>query len=85
MKVKRHPVYVQWVDSGGHRGWRDPDDLNLEPMYCETLGWLVRKTEDTVTVALNGVFDNTSSAPFGEFVTIPRVAITKMRRVKAKL
>lgn len=82
MKLKRLPVYVEWLDSGGHRGWRNPDDMDLSPMHCETLGWLVRKTKKTVTVALNGVFDGTSCAPFGEFITIPRVAITKMRRVK---
>lgn len=82
MDVPRKPVHVRWIDSGGHRGWNDPADLNLKPMECESLGWLVHEGKDAVTVALNRVADGSSCAPFGELMTIPRVAIKRMRRVK---
>lgn len=71
----RRPVYVEWVDSSGRRGWCDPRETYIPLMNCQTLGWLVEERDDSITVALNGVFDGTSSAPFGHLVCIPKCAI----------
>ena len=77
--MKRKAIYLQWQDSGGHNGWQNPADLHQTPMHCETLGWFVGENAECITVALNGCFDGTSSKPFGEFVTVPKVAITKRK------
>ena len=44
-------VLVRWWDSSGMRGgWYDFDDLDHEPLHCETVGWLIHECEDCITV-----------------------------------
>lgn len=81
-KVRRMAVHVKWVDSAGSSGWRSFDELHSNLMKCETIGWLVLEDKEKITIALNGVFDGTSERPFGEFITIPKVAILKRHGIK---
>jgi hypothetical protein len=69
-------VYLEWDDSGSYNGWHDPGD----GVACKirSIGTLVRSDKKTITIS-------TSHSHYGHYMdqlTIPRVAITKLRKVK---
>ena len=69
------PVLVEWIDSVHSTGWspvREPSD-----MRCVSAGFLVAKTADRVTLAINRDGDR-----FGHFMEIPRVAVTRIRTLR---
>ena len=41
-------VLIEWVDSHSGRGWQSLDELKdkAEPLYCRSVGWLVKETRD---------------------------------------
>ncbi len=41
-------VLIEWLDSHSGRGWQDLDELErkAEPLYCQSVGWLIKETED---------------------------------------
>lgn len=72
---KAVPVLVEWIDSVQTMGWgelHEPSD-----MRCVSVGILVSKTKDRLTLAVN--YDGDS---FGHFMEIPLVAIKKIRKLK---
>lgn len=77
--MRRRPIYVRWLDSAGSGGWHTLSDIPRELMVCETVGWFVEQTDESIIVALNGVFDGTSSKPFGELIVIPLAVIEKRK------
>lgn len=69
------PVLVEWIDSVQSIGWgelHEPSDLT-----CWSAGFLVSKTKDRVTLALNW-----DGAEHGMTMEIPRVAVKKIRKLK---
>lgn len=72
-------VRVVWIDTVGWRaGWADQDAVNgLEPVTCETVGWLVRETKDAVTVSDTLASNGHCQAP----QAIPRRAILSLVRM----
>lgn len=74
MKIK--PVMVEWVDSMGSHGWgnlSEPSNLS-----CFTVGQLVAKTPERVTVALN----QNSHGLYGEHIEIPMCAVKRIKHLK---
>lgn len=74
MKIK--PVRVEWVDSMGSSGWcnlREPSNLT-----CTTIGHLVSKTVDRVTLALN----SNAHGLYGDHIEIPMCAVRRIRILK---
>ncbi len=43
----RDIVLIEWVDSHSGRGWQNFDELEkkAEPLYCRSVGWLIKETE----------------------------------------
>jgi hypothetical protein len=72
-------VRVVWVDTVGWRaGWADADAVaGLEPITCETVGWLVRETKDAITVTDTIASNGHCQAP----QAIPRCCIRRIDRV----
>jgi len=70
-------VHISWVDSCCAHGWLDPVDVSPNPASCESVGFLVRETKEVVTVAMNRGLEGATA--FGEYTTIPRACITKMK------
>lgn len=69
------PVIVSWIDSVQSIGWgelHEPSDLT-----CVSTGFLVSKTKDRITLALNW-----DGAEFGMFMEVPLVSVKKLRRLK---
>ena len=74
-------VYVEWLDSIGHPGWKDPDELtDPPPMRCITIGFLVRETDDVVTVSASWSATGSFDCP----ISIPWIAVIKYYTVGLK-
>lgn len=72
---KPKPVLVEWNDAVQTIGWAElhaPTD-----MACKSAGFLVSKTKDRITLALNWDGEN-----YGQHMEIPRSCVTKIRRLK---
>lgn len=64
-------VRVDWIDSVGQAGWGDyNDDTDL---YCVSAGHLVSKDRKRIVLALNR-----SAYGYGDYITIPRVAVRRI-------
>ena len=80
-KVDYPMVYVQWVDhcSEAHSGWKDVGIIKeLEPIVVETIGFLLKETEDKFVVAGTVTMDNDCT---GE-MCIERGAVKKYKVLK---
>lgn len=76
--ARRRPVLVVWLDSGGHSGWVADEHCNCRPLRIYTLGWLIRKTAQALTVASSATSkgdEGQSQAP----IAIPRCAVLSWR------
>lgn len=81
MKLAGYPlVHIQWVDSTSTSGWGTGVELNAN-MTVETVGLLLHEARDRVVVAAHIGYHNDGPHSFHSQMTIPRVAITKMRRL----
>lgn len=64
-------VMVLWEDVAGTGDWDDPDDTDLVPAYCVTIGWLLNSPDENThlrsaaTVADNGMVSDTIIIPIG--------------------
>ena len=84
MKKKNNPskpviLLIDWVDSVNSSGWKPTDECKADLLICQTAGFLVEETKDAICLALNRT-TRTGYYPFGELVSIPKVAI-KARRI----
>lgn len=79
--MKSRPVSVTWIDSVTPAGvyWHNDRDVERHPGVIHTRGFLIEKSKDAVVIASSVGEDDLMS---GGFITIPRVAIVKMRRGK---
>lgn len=75
-------LYVEWLDSAGRRGWHSPDDIDNEPAFCRTVGWLYQEDKRAVTLVPTHSEYSDSDPSAMDPVTIPRACIT--RRVKLR-
>ena len=70
---KTRPVEIHWVDSTSTSGW------NVKPgacMRCVSVGHLLKKTKKRISIC-----QNRSRHGDGDIMEIPRVAVTKFRRL----
>jgi hypothetical protein len=74
-------VRVKWDDSAAPRGWQRMDELVVDIVNVDTVGFLVAEDRKTVTVAVSYVADEGQEQACG-MVTIPKSAIKKMRTLK---
>lgn len=79
-KLRARPpaLYVEWEDSAMSLGWGDEGP---PVTLCRSLGWLVDRSDDAITLATSQA-SNYNSLEWGNLITIPRSAITRTRRVK---
>jgi len=74
---------IDWIDSASEHGWLSTQEIKeLEGVAkCQTVGYLVKETKELISIAQNRSTDNTHY-PFGEIITIPKVAVIKRRELK---
>ncbi len=72
---KTKPVVVRWIDSMGTSGWNNLDKPT--DMECTSVGHLIKKTKDRVTIAMNR-----SHYGNGDYMEIPMIAVKSIRKLK---
>ena len=70
-------AYVKWVDSTSTKKMAHGDDLELD--YIENAGIIVGEAPSAITLAF---YSNWDKDHYTETLTIPKVAIKKIRRYK---
>lgn len=70
-------MYVEWVDSAGTNGWCTPHEVEAagEPMACSSVGFFVKETKTAIVLAQNRSEAKNTARPWGELMTIPKVAV----------
>lgn len=59
-KYKYKRVMVWWVDTAHYRGWQLDGHDDLRPAEVRTVGWLIEKTDETLTIAQSITSDLTA-------------------------
>lgn len=75
-------VFVEWLDSATTHGWLATDDVHKVTgiATCRTAGFLVRKTETEIVVALNSGLPG-ESCPFGDVIAIPLCSVVRFSSI----
>jgi len=76
--MSRRIAYVRWIDSTSH-GAVHKDSPKPEIGYIESSGLIVFEDDDIIQLALHF---NWKQDHYTEDITIPKVAIKKIRRFK---
>jgi hypothetical protein len=76
-------VLIEWLDAHSGRGWQTEEQLSAtaEPLYCRSVGWLVKETEDCKVVVphISGERDGEQFLTGCGDLTIPTKAIVRLR------
>lgn len=70
-------IRINWVDAISHDsgGWLCTESGQLTPSLCESVGWVIRETEDSIHIAAH--FSEDGEAMSGD-ICIPRGCITEI-------
>lgn len=84
--MTRRLVLIEWVDaSQAGSGWRSVDvvESQNEPVRCRSVGWLLKRTKVTTTIAAHVSGEGQGIREFvnGD-MTIPNSAIVRMRTLR---
>lgn len=78
--MKKPEIYwVSWVDANAEAGWGDPKHLDLS--HCESVGFLVKETEEYLSLAA-AIGLNETSLESNAVITIPLAWITEAKKVE---
>lgn len=86
-------VQIDWVDShgktpsvDGHFSWVTESELNEllnHTLACETIGKVYKVTDHMIAViSTKAIGTERYESQYGDYVMIPRSAITKIRKLK---
>lgn len=71
------PVLVEWDDACQVIGWNTMSKTGPSDLRCVTIGHLIGKSKDRITLAMN-----TSDGADGMYMEIPLGMVKKIRRLK---
>ena len=85
--MKKEIVLIEWVDSHSGRGWQTLGELEkvATPLYCRSVGWLVKETEQCKVIVPHIAGEENGDIMLqgcGD-LTIPTKAIVKVKLLKA--
>ncbi len=85
-KANRQLVLVEWLDSHSGRGWQDFEGFKrvAEPLYCQSVGWLVEETKECKVIVPHIAGERNGDIMLqgcGD-LTIPAKAILRIRPLK---
>ncbi len=72
-------VMVEWLDSRRGEGWVRLNELDATATKCRSVGWVVAKSDDSLTLA--GHLGEDPDQCCGD-LTIPQRAISSVRHLK---
>lgn len=79
--INKKLVMVEWVDSHSGRGWQSLEELEevAEPLYCISVGWLIKETERCKVIVphISGEENGNIILQGCGDITIPQNAILK--------
>ncbi len=73
-KPRNRRVRVKWTDAAGYHGWQSLD-FRPGPAPCETIGYLVERTDEYITVA-----HTMSDEGMADVVVIPKRCLISVGR-----
>ncbi len=76
-------VLIEWLDSHQGRGWQGIEDIPAKPLYCRSVGWLLKETKEVKVIVPHLSGEEGSKEIFqgtGELV-IPSRAIVRMKKI----
>lgn len=84
--MNKDMVLIEWLDSHSGRGWQDLDQLEEKaiPLYCRSVGWLVKETKHVKVIVPHIAGEKNGDIMIqvcGDLV-IPTKAIVKMKLLK---
>lgn len=71
-------IYCEWIDAVAEAGWSKVNEID-EVHLCKTLGYLVRETKLSITVATT-----ISGKEVNAIQTIPKAWIKKRKNIRLK-
>ena len=75
-------VLIEWLDAHSGRGWQTLDQLQqaAEPLYCQSVGWLVSENKDCKVIVphISGEKNGTVTLTGCGDMTIPNKSIVKL-------
>lgn len=74
--MKPDLVSVTWQDAASSSAWATEPEVGLTE--CETVGWLVAKKTDSITIA----GERNAADYWGNRTTIPLSCITRVRKLR---
>ncbi len=81
-------VMIEWVDSHSGRGWQSLGELEeaAEPLYCMSVGWLIKETEQCKVIVphISGEENGDIILQGCGDITIPKKAIVKESLIKVE-
>ena len=80
MKVMKK-VIIDWVDSVRASDWTYTEDIDGKTMNCISIGFLLKETDDSVTIAQNYGLNPEQVC---NLMTIPKCSIRNVREIKEK-
>jgi len=76
--VKHDAYLVTWRDSSSLRGWHHATDPEHTAAVITSIGWLIRRTKDAITLTTS--FSENNNVV--DAITIPIEAVVKMKRLR---
>lgn len=77
--VNKDIVIIEWVDSVRASDWAYVEDVDEKPMDCISVGFLLKETEDSVTIAQNY---GLKPEQVCNLMTIPKRSIRSIKEIK---
>lgn len=76
-------VHIEWEDHYSHTSvsWVRNKDLDVGPVYCETIGWVAKIDKDRVLLAMTAQTDGNEIEHSSHHHVILRRAITRWKRI----
>jgi hypothetical protein len=86
MRFDKKLVLIEWMDSHSGRGWQTLDELQekAEPLYCRSVGWIVKETKQCKVIVPHIAGERNGDIMLlgnGDMV-IPAKAIVKVTSLK---
>ena len=78
--MKQKIYIIDWIDSISNPGWKHSDELEGSLALCQTVEFYVSEDKESITLALNRDLTG-HNVPFGELMTIPKIAIKRKRKI----
>ncbi|MFH1231114.1 MAG: hypothetical protein V1709_06410 [Planctomycetota bacterium] len=73
-------VLIEWVDTGVIHGWQCHDDIEDSITHCCSVGFLIKKDSEGVTIA----YAMSDQGLIMERKTIPNGCITRIRELRVR-